>query len=163
MKAYILSLAAGLLVGVICGALNVRLPAPPVVAADVRFRDVLRGFVQVGVLEPSGRDGGSGPNDIDHLNVMQAFLDLSGGVSGGRATLCGGRQEMSFGCSRLVSVRESPNARRTFDGGRGFWRAAGYRIDTFYVRPVIIEPGTFDNPTNGDEQLFNSFSERARS
>ncbi|WP_119419090.1 DUF1427 family protein [Desertibaculum subflavum] len=120
MKAYILSLAAGLLVGVVYGVLNVRSPAPPVVAADVRFRDVLRGFVQIGVLEQSGRDGGSGPNDIDHLDVMQASLDLSDGVAGGRATLRGGRQEMSLGSSRLVSVRESPNARHTFDGGRGF-------------------------------------------
>jgi XapX domain-containing protein len=32
MKAYILSLAAGLLVGVIYGLLNVRSPAPPVIA-----------------------------------------------------------------------------------------------------------------------------------
>ena len=32
MKVYVLSLAAGLLVGVIYGVLNVRSPAPPVVA-----------------------------------------------------------------------------------------------------------------------------------
>lgn len=32
MKAYILSLAAGLLVGVVYGLLNVRSPAPPVIA-----------------------------------------------------------------------------------------------------------------------------------
>jgi XapX domain-containing protein len=32
MKAYVLSLAAGLLVGVIYGLLNVRSPAPPVIA-----------------------------------------------------------------------------------------------------------------------------------
>jgi XapX domain-containing protein len=32
MKAYLLSLAAGLLVGVVYGVLNVRSPAPPVIA-----------------------------------------------------------------------------------------------------------------------------------
>ncbi|WP_119419091.1 alginate export family protein [Desertibaculum subflavum] len=128
------------------------------VHADLRLRDVLRGFIQLGVLEQSGRDGGSGPNDVDHLDVMQAFLDLTGGVAGGRATLRGGRQEMSFGSSRLVSVRESPNARRAFDGGRGFWAGAGYRIDAFYVRPVIIEPGTFDDPTNDDEQFWGAYA-----
>lgn len=32
MKAYVLSLAAGLLVGVVYGVLNVRSPAPPVIA-----------------------------------------------------------------------------------------------------------------------------------
>jgi XapX domain-containing protein len=32
MKAYVISLAAGLLVGVIYGLLNVRSPAPPVIA-----------------------------------------------------------------------------------------------------------------------------------
>lgn len=32
MKAYVLALAAGLLVGVIYGVLNVRSPAPPVIA-----------------------------------------------------------------------------------------------------------------------------------
>jgi Protein of unknown function (DUF1427) len=32
MRIYVLSLAAGLLVGIICGLLNIRSPAPPVAA-----------------------------------------------------------------------------------------------------------------------------------
>lgn len=58
MKPYLLSLAAGLLVGVVYGLLNVRSPAPPVIAL-VGLLGILLGeqIVPVARRMLSGRDG----------------------------------------------------------------------------------------------------------
>ena len=71
-----------------------------------------------------GRTGGPRGSDEDRLDLHQAFVDFSFGP----VTVRIGRQELSFGSQRLVSVRGGPNVRQTFDGGtvvlqRGRWRA----------------------------------------
>jgi len=61
-------------------------------------------------------------------------------------TLRIGRQDLMFGSSRLVSLREAPNVRRAFDGVRTFWKAAnGQRVDAFLVRPVAPQFGVFND------------------
>ena len=47
-----------------------------------------------------------------------------------------GRQEMSFGSSRLVGVRESPNVRQSFDGLRATLGVEGWLVDGFLTRPA---------------------------
>lgn len=99
------------------------------------------------------------PTDVDRLDLVQGFVDVTLPIAGtDRLTLRGGRQEMSFGSSRLVSVRESPNVRRAFDGGRAFWTGSGYRIDALYARPVTIEPGVFDDRTSDREKLWGAYA-----
>ena len=44
-----------------------------------------------------------------------------------------------------MSVREGPNVRRSFDGGRAWVAVAGWRADTFLVAPVETDPGVFDD------------------
>ena len=51
---------------------------------------------------------------------------------------------------RLVDVREGPNIRLSFDGGRAFYQSPDIRVDAFVVRPVVPEPGVFDDyPDHG--------------
>jgi hypothetical protein len=121
--------------------------------ADVRIGKHVRAFVQLGYFEQSGRGLRPSPTDVDRLDITQAFLDVNRSLAGGVATLRAGRQELSFGSSRLVSVREGPNTRRSFDGGRAFWTDGDYRADAFYVRPVAISRGTFDNRAD-DREAF---------
>ena len=60
-----------------------------------------------------GRAGGPRASDEDRLDLHQGFVD----VSFGRVTVRVGRQELAFGSQRLVSFREGPNMRQSFDGG----------------------------------------------
>jgi hypothetical protein len=127
------------------------------VHADLRVGQRARVFVQLGFFDQSGRDGRPAPTDINRLDVTQAFFDFNAPIAAGVGTLRFGRQELSFGSSRLVSVREGPNVRRSFDGGRAFWTGGGYRADAFYVRPVAIEPGTFDDGRVDGEAFWGAY------
>src|SRR6185503_474155 len=60
-----------------------------------------------------GRAGGPRSSDEDRLDLHQGFVDLSFGP----VTVRAGRQELAFGSQRLISVRDGPNVRQTFDGG----------------------------------------------
>jgi hypothetical protein len=126
--------------------------------ADLRVGDAVRGFVQVGYLDSSGREGPRPATDVDRLDLMQAFVDLSRQLGTGRATLRVGRQEVNLGSARLVSLRDGPNARRAFDGARGFWATRGLRVDGFYLQPVEIRRGTFDDRTLGSEALYGLYA-----
>jgi len=121
---------------------------------DLRAGEHVRAFVQLGAFSYSGREGQRAPFDLDRLDLVQGFVDLSAEIAGGRATLRGGRQEMILGSSRLVGIRESPNVRRAFDGSRVFWTRDSLRIDSFYLRPVRIAPGVFDDSTDRAERLW---------
>jgi hypothetical protein len=125
--------------------------------ADLRADDAFRAFAQLGAFGESGREGERSTTDLDRADLVQGFVDLSAAFDFGRITGRGGRQEMSFGSSRLISVRDSPNIRRSFDGGRVFWTSGDYRLDTLYVRPVVIDQGTFDDPTNRRESLWGAY------
>ena len=56
-----------------------------------------------------------------------------------------GRQELAFGSSRLVSVRESPNVRQSFDGLRATLNIGGWRVDGFITKPVETDRDVFDD------------------
>ncbi|WP_181832587.1 alginate export family protein [Bosea caraganae] len=122
--------------------------------ADLHLGPNARGFFELASGFAPGWAGEPPPTQKDQLDLLQAFGELSLPADGGALMLRGGRQEMSFGSSRLVSVRESPNIRRAFDGVRAAWIGAGdTRIDAFIVRPVAPQLGTF-NDSNDRSQLF---------
>lgn len=122
--------------------------------ADLRVGHALRGFVQFGYLAQDGRRGGAAPTDLDRGDLLQGFVDVIQPLGPGDATLRVGRQEITLGSSRLVSVREAPNARRSFDGMRLIWQTDRLRVDALAVRPVTITPGTFEDPTDRSQQLW---------
>ncbi|MGB1560043.1 MAG: alginate export family protein [Sinimarinibacterium flocculans] len=121
--------------------------------ADLRHDEWLRGFVQLGSLHQNGRAGGPAPTDADDVDLQQGFVDLSALIGSVRARLRTGRQEMSLGSSRLISARESPNARRAFDGVQLRLSLGRDAIDAFHLRPLTIEPGAFDNRRQDNERL----------
>jgi hypothetical protein len=61
-----------------------------------------------------------------------------------------GRQEMVYGSSRLVSLREGPNVRQTFDGARLMLHRPQGQLDAFVTRPATTKPGLFDDEPNRD-------------
>lgn len=131
--------------------------------ADMHWDDA-RVFVQLGAHEESGREPKAKPTDVDRLDVQQAFIDYAINTDGGNEWLLRlGRQEMAYGASRLISVREGPNIHLSFDGARLQFKSADWNVSAFAVRPVEINPGAFDDPSNPDQSLWGVYATTALS
>ena len=126
---------------------------------DLHASPYLRVFAQFQSSLEEGRAGGPRATDEDTLEVNQAFLDLIAPLSHGDSlTLRAGRQEIAYGSQRLVSVRESPNVRQTFDALRLILAVDGWRLDGFVSRPVQIEPGVFDDERDSERAFWGVYA-----
>ena len=105
-----------------------------------------------------GRAGGPRPPDEDHLDLHQGFVDLSFGP----VTVRVGRQELAFGSQRLVSVREGPNMRQTFDGGKVVLQRGRWRVDGFGAGYVSTDTGVFDDSPHTGRSLWGVYAVRSR-
>ena len=131
------------------------------VFADLRRGDKLRGLVEVVAGFASGWKGSPPPTQDDPLDLLQAYAEPSIPLASGMLALRAGRQELSLGSSRLVSIRESPNIRRAFDGVRTTWtRGEGRSLDAFLVLPVSPEDGIFDDASAADRQFWGVYATR---
>jgi hypothetical protein len=113
--------------------------------SDWHLGDRFRIFVQLKSGLESFRGGGARPIDEKRLDFEAAFIEI--GIPGGKnwVVLRVGRQELNYGSARLVSVREGPNVRQSFDGAKIRSKAGAWNIDAFAVRPDLDKPGVFDN------------------
>jgi hypothetical protein len=126
--------------------------------ADAHFGDSLRAFVQLKSGLETGRRGGPRPTDRDEADLHQAFFDVRVALADTNAfTLRLGRQELAYGSSRLISFRESPNVRLSFDGAKAFWQMGQTRIDAFALKPVETKPGVFDDGPEPDVKLWGVY------
>jgi hypothetical protein len=125
--------------------------------ADAHW-DQARLFVQLGNHEQTGREPQAKPTDIDHLDVQQLFVDYRITLGDDTVTLRGGRQELAFGASRLIAVREGPNIHIDFDGAQIQFNSAGWKISTLAVRPVETKPAQFDDRANREQSLWGIYA-----
>jgi hypothetical protein len=117
---------------------------------DWRFGKHFRVFVQLKSGLESFRRGGYRPIDEKKLDFEAAFVELGAGEGDHWVVLQAGRQELNYGSGRLVSVREGPNVRQSFDGARLKMKTGAWRVDAFAARPDLDKPGYFDNvPDHG--------------
>ncbi len=104
------------------------------------------------------------PADRDALDLDQAFVDLKvplGGAGGADSvTFRAGREELQFGSGRLIAVREGPNDRQSFDGGRVVVRDRGWQVDALLVRQVDDRPGVFDDQEVTGQYLYALYATR---
>lgn len=125
--------------------------------ADLRLGDRLRTYVQLGSWLASERKLGASATDESRADVAQAFVDLTAPLGAGdRLTLRLGRQEMTLGSQRLVSARDGPNMRRSFDGARAMAAAGGWRFDAFALRPLILSPEPFDDRWDDTQSFYGA-------
>jgi hypothetical protein len=128
---------------------------------DFRFGTRFRFFGQIKSGIEIDKNGGPGPADEDHIDVHQAFIDVSTNANPDESVaLRLGRQELEYGSARLISMREGPNVRRNFDGASLLVRALGWRIDSFFVKPVETDPGVFDDKAISSETLWALYAVR---
>ena len=131
--------------------------------ADLHVGSGFRLFGELKSGLENGRNGGPRPSiDEDELDVNQAFLDVKlHDWEQGSVTLRAGRQEMTFGSSRLISVREGPNVRQSFDGIRLILAVNKWRIDAFATKPVETNAGVFDDSPDHTRSFWGAYATTA--
>ena len=117
-------------------------------------------FVQLKSGLESYRTGGPRPIDEKKLDFEAAFLEV--GIDSGKnwIVLRLGRQELNYGSGRLVSVREGPTVRQSFDGVKVRSKAGAWKIDAFAVRPDRDKPGFFDNAPDPHTEFWGIYATR---
>jgi hypothetical protein len=127
---------------------------------DWHFGKHLRVFVQLKSGLESFRRGGYRPIDEKKLDFEAAFVELGAGEGDHWVVLQAGRQELNFGSGRLVSVREGPNVRQSFDGARLKIKTGAWRVDAFAARPDLDKPGYFDNVPDHRTSFWGVYATR---
>jgi hypothetical protein len=109
------------------------------------------------------RTHGDGPRDftgleVDKVDVLQLFvsaktLDLLG--SGLRADLHLGRLTLDFGSRRLLARNRFRNTTNSFDGVHlQIGDDEAWRVRAFLTRPVLREPGYFDDESSSKRRFW---------
>lgn len=98
--------------------------------------------------------------DQTGLDLLQAFVDWRIPVgSSGHVTLRGGRQVMVYGSGRLINA--GPNIRLSFDGGVAEWGNPDWRVDAFFVRPVVPGFASFDDRADPARKVWSVYATRS--
>jgi hypothetical protein len=120
--------------------------------ADVHVSDHVRTFIQ---WQGSGANGRNNASAVDEnpLDIHQAFVDITFRKLKFRA----GRQELSYGSQRLVSVRELPNNRQAFDGLKISFTHKGNHTDIFYTHYTMARSGIFDDAVRDNVKLWGMY------
>lgn len=128
-------------------------------SADLQVGRSLRFYGELASAFAEGQLEGPGPVDENTLEFQNLFVELRDEIGSGlEAHARIGRQELNIGSGRLVSIRDGPNVRRTFDGVRvglthGDWSIEGLG---FGVRGD--ESGSFDDRIFEDEALWGVYA-----
>jgi hypothetical protein len=121
--------------------------------ANFRPTENLRALIELKSGLVDDRVGGPRSTDEDRLDWHQMLVELNSGALNLRA----GRQELAFGSSRLISVRESPNVRLAFDGLRVTYKSEAWQLDAIAAEPVETNPGSFDDHTDRGKKLWGFY------
>lgn len=70
-----------------------------------------------------------------------------------------GRQELDYGSGRLVSVRDGNNSRQYFTGLKFSYNKPKVKIDAFVLAADRTNPGSFDNETKFQGNLWGAYSD----
>jgi hypothetical protein len=127
--------------------------------ADLHFGRHVRTFFQLQSSFANSRPSPS-PVDDNPLEIHQAFFDFN--TASNKIILRIGRQELSYGSQRLVSTREGPNNRQSFDVVRSIMALGKWRSDIFYGSFFKAQSGIFDDKFNNDITLWGMYFVRNR-
>lgn len=123
--------------------------------ADFHVNKNFRFFVQLQGSGANGKESGASPVDENPLDLHQAFFDVA--TKSRKITLRVGRQEFFYGSQRLISVRELPNNRQSFDAVKTILSIQKSNLDLFYGRYVTAKDGVFDDLSNKGITLWGAY------
>jgi hypothetical protein len=127
---------------------------------DWHLGKYVRAYVQLKSGLESFRTGGPRPIDEKKLDFEAAFVEVGSATGDNWVVLQAGRQELNYGSGRLVSVREGPNVRQSFDGAKLKAKAGDWRVDLFATRPDLDKPGFFDNVADHATAFWGVYATR---
>ncbi len=126
--------------------------------ADLHVGGRVRVFTQLQSSMAAGMSAAS-PVDENPLDIHQLMMDIDLSAKKNKRLLFRiGRQELSYGSQRLISVREGPNSRQAFDAARLVYAQEYIRGDAFYSTYVNARKQIFDERFwNGSSRLWGSY------
>ncbi len=126
-------------------------------SADLHLNPVVRVYGELGVHRDIGKKDPPSATDRDALDAQVLFVDLAP-AQGWRVRL--GRQELSFNpTQRFVAVREAPNIRQSFDGVRITRDTGALKLDAFYVQPVVVKQGAFNDSRSRTQRFYGLYAQ----
>ncbi|MGQ0721731.1 MAG: alginate export family protein [Candidatus Eiseniibacteriota bacterium] len=130
--------------------------------SDLHWGRGVRLFIELHSAIQDGRAAEPARLDEDQLEFQNLLVEgWFERDDGDELTLRVGRQEMQLGSARLVAVRDGPNVRYTFDGGRVVMGEGGWSLSALAVRPRKNEDGVFDDSTDDSRALWGVYATRA--
>lgn len=112
---------------------------------DIHLGKQIRVFAQLQSSLIAGSNSQNSPVDENPLDVHQLFIKLPLIAKMQKQLVFEiGRQELSYGSQRLISIREGPNNRQAFDAFRVVFSQKQIRTDLFYSTYVNAGKKIFD-------------------
>jgi hypothetical protein len=129
---------------------------------DLHIGSRVRAWTELNSSFENGRINGPRPViDEDKLDLHQAFLDVTVGVTGPSAAILRvGRQEIALGSGRMYALREGPNVPSSFDGLRVIAHVGPWQLDGWAARPVDTTPGVFDDRSHASYDVWGVYGTR---
>jgi len=123
--------------------------------ADLRSRAGPRAFIQLAVVQQTGRRPNVRPQDESAIDVAQAFVDAPLKVGDATITARVGRQEIDLSGNRLVASRDGVTLRRAFEGAKVDVVLGGAKLAILSVRPMDLRDDPFADRADRTER-FNA-------
>lgn len=126
------------------------------VSADLHLTPAVRVYGELGLHRDIGKRDPATALDRNGVDAQVLFADIIP-AAGWRVRL--GRQELQLNpTQRFIAVREAPNIRQSFDGARITRTTGRLKLDAFYLQPVAISPGAFDDTRNRAQRFYGLYA-----
>lgn len=126
---------------------------------DLHLNKNIRAFIQLQSSLSDGQVEESSPVDQNPLDLHQAFVDFGVPMENNKKlTLRIGRQELLYGSQRLISVREAPNNRQSFDGAKIMFASKKIKADAFFSHYVQAQNGIFDDDPTTNTKFWGVYT-----
>lgn len=128
------------------------------VHADLHAGTHFRAFIQLQSSLANGKVKAPSPVDENQLDVHQVFFDIPFALRREQElTLRIGRQEFLYGSQRLVSVRDGPNNRHSFDAAKLIYKRRLVKADIFLSHYVRSKQKIFDDGFNKNTRFWGLY------
>lgn len=125
-------------------------------SGDLHLTPALRVYGQLGLHRDIGKRDAPAAIDRDGVDAQVLFVEVAP-AAGWRVRL--GRQELQLNpTQRFIAVREAPNVRQSFDGLRVTRATGNLKLDAFYLQPVALAPGAFDDTRSRTQRFYGLYA-----
>jgi hypothetical protein len=129
--------------------------------ADLHLGTNLRMFGQGIGAWSTGKETPVTGVDATGIELLQGFADLKlSPTKDAELTLRGGRQLLSYGSERLISLRYGPNVLRSFDAGLASLETGPWRVDALVARPVRNRIDSLNDRFDRNRSLWSVYATR---